>query len=83
VTDDQLAAGLTETIRTVFKQPDIAFEPERELRDIFGIDSVQFVQLVLAIEAQFDITLDEEEVDRMERIGDVFKAVRGKVAAPA
>jgi acyl carrier protein len=41
------------------------------------------VQLVLAIEAQFDITLDEEEVDRMERIGDVFKAVRGKVAAPA
>jgi acyl carrier protein len=79
VTDEQLAADLTATIRTVFKQPDIAFEPERELRDIFGLDSVQFVQLILAVETQFDITLGEDEVDRMEKIGDVFRVVRSKV----
>jgi acyl carrier protein len=79
VTDDQVATDLTETMRSVFKQPDIAFEPERELRDIFGLDSVQFVQLILAIEVQFGITLDEDEVDRIERIGDLFTVVRGKV----
>jgi acyl carrier protein len=81
VTDDQIAADLTATIRTVFKQPDIAFEPDRELRDIFGLDSVQFVQLVLTIEEQFGITLDEDEVDRMERIGDLFNVVKKKVAS--
>jgi acyl carrier protein len=79
VTDEQLAADLTTTLRTVFKQPDITFEPERELRDIFGLDSVQFVQLILAVETQFEITLGEDEVDRIEKIGDVFRVVRSKV----
>jgi acyl carrier protein len=83
VTDEQIAADLIATIRTVFKQPDIKFEPERELRDIFGLDSVQFVQLILMVEEQFGITLDEDEVDRMERIGDLFDVVKKKVATLA
>jgi acyl carrier protein len=80
MTDDELAASLVDTMRTVFKQDDITFEPDRHLRDIFGLDSVQFVQLILAIETRFDMTLDEEEVDGIERIGDLFKLVRGKRA---
>ncbi len=83
MTDEQIVAELMSTIRTVFKQPDIAFEPQRELRDIFGLDSVQFVQLILAVEELFGITLDEDEVDRMERIGDLYDVVRRKVATLA
>jgi acyl carrier protein len=83
VTDEQLAGEIMSTIRTVFKQPDIAFQPERELRDIFGLDSVQFVQLILAVEEQFGITLNEDEVDGMERIGDLYDVVRRKVATLA
>jgi acyl carrier protein len=44
---------------------------------------VQFVQLILAVEEQFGITLNEDEVDGMERIGDLYDVVRRKVATLA
>jgi acyl carrier protein len=80
VTDDQLIAQLTEAVRTALKQPTLEYQPDRALRDIFGLDSVQFVQMILALETEFDVMLDEDEVDRLERLGDLFNVLRSKVA---
>ena len=42
-------------------------------------DSLDLVELVMALEEEFDVTVDEEELEGIETVGQVFDLVKGKL----
>jgi acyl carrier protein len=42
-------------------------------------DSLDLVELVMALEEQFDITVDESELDGVETVGEAFDLVYSKL----
>jgi acyl carrier protein len=79
--NQQLADRLAGMLRHAFNRPHLEYRPETMMRDILGFDSVQFVQLILAMEDVFGIELHEDEVDSIYSMGDIFTMLRGKVPA--
>jgi acyl carrier protein len=77
--DQQLAERLADMLRDAFNRPNLEYSAETMMRDILGFDSVQFVQLILALEEAFSVELHEDEVDSIYSMGDIFAMLRGKV----
>jgi acyl carrier protein len=44
-------------------------------------DSVQHLNLVLALEQEMNVRIDPEEIERMKSIGDVVKLIEEKTAS--
>ena len=53
--------------------------PDSSPQTIETWDSVQHLNLVLALESELGIRIDPEEIERMKTIGDVIALVREKV----
>jgi acyl carrier protein len=78
MTDHETEATISRTAREVFRQPSLTFSPTLVFRDIPGFDSVLAIQYILAIESEFGITLNEEDVDHMHTMGDLMTILRAK-----
>ena len=50
-------------------------EDSRFIEDL-GADSLDFVELVMAIEEEFDIEINENEVDKLSTVGDAVNYVK-------
>ena len=50
------------------------------LIDDLGADSLDLVELVMALEEEFDIEIPDEEIGEINSVKDVIKYVEGKVA---
>ena len=83
MTDDKLIAKLVATMREAFQQPAIAYVADQNLRDFFGFDSVQFVNLILALEDQLGVSFGEAEIDSIYVVGDIFRLLRSKLPEQA
>ncbi|MCY4193298.1 MAG: acyl carrier protein [bacterium] len=53
--------------------------PEATFADDLDSDSLDLVELVMALEEEFDITIDEEELDGIETVGQAFGLVTEKL----
>ena len=51
--------------------------PETELVAHLGIDSPRALQMLIELEDRLDIEIADDEVERMETVGDVLEAVSG------
>ncbi len=80
MTDDDIITVQTRVMREAFRKPDLGFVPEQELRDIFGIDSVQFVTLILSLEEQFNVLLPEDQVDQLSTVQSLFNLIKATLA---
>ena len=47
--------------------------------DDLGADSLDTVQIVMELEEEFDITVEEEELQDLPTIGDAFKLISSKL----
>lgn len=54
--------------------------PETTLAEL-GADSLDTVELVTAIEEEFDVSIDDEAIADCRTVGDVFKLIEGKEGA--
>ena len=54
---------------------------EDRLLDNLGAESADVLNLVLALEERFGISIDEESVGRLRTVRDVIDAVRERLAA--
>ena len=52
---------------------------EATFGDDLDADSLDLVELVMALEEEFDITVDEEELEGIESVGQAFDLVSGKL----
>ncbi len=81
MSDDELIAIAIENARTIFKAPDLVYDPGLVFQSIRGFDSVQAVQFILAIEDAAGVMLSEEEVDNMHTMGTLIEILRAKTQA--
>ena len=56
-------------------------EPEASFMDDLGADSLDIVELVMAMEEEFDIEIPDDDASRLERIRDAIAYVRGRIGA--
>lgn len=54
--------------------------PGDRLVEDLGAESVDVVNLISAIEDRFDIDIDEDEIDRISTVSDLFDRVRSQVS---
>ncbi len=52
---------------------------EASFADDLDADSLDLVELVMALEEEFDITVEEEELEGIETIGAAFDLVKNKL----
>ena len=52
--------------------------PEAKFGDDLDADSLDLVELVMALEEEFDVTVDESELEGIETVGQAFELVTSK-----
>ncbi len=57
--------------------------PEANLLDDLGADSLDVVELVMALEEEFSIEVPDDDVENIRTIGDVISYVGAKAQASA
>ncbi len=50
--------------------------PEASFIDDLGADSLDIVELVMAIEEKFDIEIPDDDAEKIQTIGDAFAYIR-------
>ena len=60
-----------------------AVTEEARFKDDLDADSLDLVELVMALEEKLDINVPEEELEGVETIGQAVELINGKVAAKA
>ena len=55
--------------------------PEASFIDDLGADSLDIVELVMALEEEFDIEIPDDDAEKIQTIGDAFAYVKERVAA--
>ncbi len=53
--------------------------PEASFMDDLGADSLDIVELVMAMEAEFDIEIPDDDASQLERIGDAISYVEARI----
>jgi acyl carrier protein len=54
--------------------------PDAKFGDDLDADSLDLVELVMALEESFDISVDESELEGIQTVGQAFDLVLGKVS---
>ncbi|MEM1249278.1 MAG: acyl carrier protein [Acidobacteriota bacterium] len=80
MTDDSILAKICSHLKEIVPSDDLTIGPETELRAGLGLNSLDAVDLVMALEEEFDIELPDEELQGFETVADVAAAVRRQVA---
>ena len=55
--------------------------PKASFVDDLGADSLDTVELIMALEEEFNIEIPDEDAEKMKTVGDVIKYIDEKVAA--
>lgn len=56
---------------------------QTDLRDDLGLDSLQAVTVVMALEQEFDVEVDDQEIDGLRTVGDILDLLARKTGAAA
>lgn len=54
--------------------------PEASLGDDLGADSLDMVEVIMALEEEFDIEIPDEDAEGIEAVGDVVAYIRKRIA---
>jgi acyl carrier protein len=63
----------------VLQVPPDKLVPEARFGDDLDADSLDLVELVMALEEVFDITVDESELEGIETVGQAYELIFAKV----
>ncbi len=74
----ELQIKLCQIFRQVFDDDDIQIAPEMTANDIDGWDSLSHVNLIVAIESQFNIHFSQKELLTFKNVGDLLNSIRSK-----
>jgi len=59
---------------------DSQLTPDAKFGDDLDADSLDLVELVMALEEEFDVSVEEEELDGIETVGQAFELIKSKLA---
>jgi acyl carrier protein len=53
--------------------------PDAKFGDDLDADSLDLVELVMALEEEFDVSVEEEELEGIETVGQAFELIKSKL----
>jgi acyl carrier protein len=75
--DEALSVLREVAVEVLSVEPDSVTEGARFKEDL-DADSLDLVELVMALEEEFDVTVDESELEGIETVGQAFELVTSK-----
>lgn len=76
----ELEERLTKVFRTVFDNNDITLTPQLTADDVDEWDSLSHINLMIAIELEFDIVFQQSEVQNFSDVGELMASIAQKLA---
>ena len=77
--DEQLKI-LTEVFRTLFNNPELNLDDELVATDVPGWDSFNHINLIINIEEEFGVKFTNDEVAKMQNVGDLKRIMSHKIS---
>ena len=77
---DQIEIRVERVFREVFEDPALVVGPNTTATDIPRWDSLEHINLIMALEAEFSVEFTSVEVTTMSRVGDLYPILRGKLS---
>lgn len=77
----QALEALTDVFRTVFDQPTLTLHDAMTAADVENWDSLNHIDLIVAIEKKFKIKFTTREVSGLKTVGDLADLTASKVTA--
>jgi len=75
--EDQVAAIIVEQLGITKSE----IVPEASFIDDLGADSLDIVELVMAMEETFDIEIPDDDAEKIQTIGDAFAYVKERLGS--
>ena len=77
---DQVLAEVTEIFRDVLNQEALQLQRETTANDVPDWDSLNHIELVVAVEKHFNIKVHFAELQKFRNVGDMCNNILGKLA---
>lgn len=55
-------------------------KPEAKFVDDLGADSLDLVELVMALEEEYNMEISDEDAEKIQTVGDAIEYIRGRAA---
>ncbi|RMG44775.1 MAG: acyl carrier protein [Acidobacteria bacterium] len=75
VSTEEIRAKVVDTIAKNFKLEPSAVTDEKSFTDDLGADSLETVELVMALEEEFGIEISDEDAEKIRTVGDAVKFI--------
>ncbi|MGX7775974.1 phosphopantetheine-binding protein [Streptococcus pluranimalium] len=79
MTKETIYETVVKVIRQQRHEDDLPVTTEMSLRDYLGVDSIELMEFVIALEDEFNINIPDEDVDQMVRMSDLLTYLDKKV----
>jgi len=83
LTREQVLAEVNRIMCIVFKNPSIQLKYETTANDVKGWDSLNHIELVVAVEKHFKIRFNFTELQKFKNVGEMCDNIVAKLAGPA
>lgn len=75
---DNTLIRLTPIFQKIFSKPDLKIGTETTANNISNWDSLTNIQLLVAVQKEFQIKFSAAEAVRMKNVGDLIEAIQNK-----
>jgi len=80
--EQEILSGLAEIVNEIAGVPLADIQPEKSFTDDLDVDSLSMVEVVVAAEEKFGVTIPDDEVKNLKTVGDAVSFIqRAGVAA--
>jgi acyl carrier protein len=79
MTRDEIYAELTSIFREVFDDDDLTIADSTTPDDIANWNSLQHINLIMAVESDFGVKFRSSEMEKMTNVGDMIDLLEKKV----
>ena len=80
MTKEEIYERLNNVFRDVFDDESIVVKPETTSKDIEDWDSLEHINLVVAVEQEFGIKFNMGEVTTMKNVGDMVDIIISRIS---
>ncbi len=74
-TREEIIAHVNRTLIDEFEVPRDNLQPDKKLREDLELDSLDAVDMIVALEQSLKIRVDEEEAKKIRTVGDIYDFV--------
>ncbi len=80
MTHDEIKSSLNKVFQEIFEDPAIVIHESMAAKDILDWDSLNHINLIVAIEKQFSVRFSVKEVNALKNVGGIIALIQKKLA---